>query len=170
MLEAACAAPQRDPIGVRAQYRSPERIALDRQLGNAASIEILLPTLVRARSRRCPQERSVEGVGELRTHGDAIVAGTGARRVCTGNDGSSPWRGEWIYHRRDVYIDRVSKHLVDIDEEALRAARAELGTKTIKETVNRALRQAGGDHREAVKRRLDLLAQADLAAREQAWR
>lgn len=64
----------------------------------------------------------------------------------------------------------MSKHLVDIDEEALRAAQAEFGTETIKETVNRALRQAGGDHRRVVKRRLDLLAQADLAARERAWR
>jgi len=65
---------------------------------------------------------------------------------------------------------QVSKHLVDIDEEALRTARAKFGSETIKETVNRALRQAGGEHRRAVKRRLDLLAGADLDAREQAWR
>jgi Arc/MetJ family transcription regulator len=64
----------------------------------------------------------------------------------------------------------VSKHLVDIDEEALLAARARLGSATIKETVNRALRQAGGEHREAVRRSLDQLARADLAPREQAWR
>jgi hypothetical protein len=64
----------------------------------------------------------------------------------------------------------MGKHLVDIDEEALRAARARLGSETIKETVNRALQQAGGEHRRAVKRGLDRLARADLAAREQAWR
>lgn len=64
----------------------------------------------------------------------------------------------------------MSKHLVDIDEEALLAARARLGSETIKETVNGALRQAGGEHRRVVKRRLDRLAQADLAARERAWR
>lgn len=64
----------------------------------------------------------------------------------------------------------MSKHLVDIDEEALQAARARLGSTTIKETVNRALRQTGDEQREAVQRRLDLLAQADLPAREQAWR
>jgi Arc/MetJ family transcription regulator len=64
----------------------------------------------------------------------------------------------------------MSKHLVDIDEEALRAARAELGTETIRETVNQALRRAGLDHRRAVKRSLDVLARADLASREQAWR
>jgi Arc/MetJ family transcription regulator len=68
-----------------------------------------------------------------------------------------------------VYTERVAKHLIDIDEEALRAARAELGTQTIKETVNRALRQAGGD-RGRVKRSLDRLARAQLAAREDAWR
>ena len=64
----------------------------------------------------------------------------------------------------------MSKHLVDIDEDALRAARAELGTDTIRETVNQALRRAGIEHRDVVKKRIDVLARADLAAREQAWR
>jgi Arc/MetJ family transcription regulator len=64
----------------------------------------------------------------------------------------------------------MSKHLVDIDEQVLRAARVELGTETIKDTVNQALRRAGAEHRQAVKKRLDVLARADLAPREQAWR
>lgn len=64
----------------------------------------------------------------------------------------------------------MAKHLVDIDENALRAARAELGTRTIKETVNRALRQAGGSDRTRVQRSLDLLARAQLEEREEAWR
>ncbi|HZR92131.1 MAG TPA: hypothetical protein VFA44_06960 [Gaiellaceae bacterium] len=64
----------------------------------------------------------------------------------------------------------MAKHLIDIDEDALRAARAELGTQTIKETVNRALRQAGGGDSARVKRSLDRLARAQLAAREDAWR
>ncbi len=64
----------------------------------------------------------------------------------------------------------MSKHLVDIDEKALRAARTELGTRTIKETVNRALRQAGRERDRTVKKSLDLLARSDLARREQAWR
>lgn len=64
----------------------------------------------------------------------------------------------------------MGKHLVDIDEDALRAARAELGTETIKETVNRALRRAGGSEGSKVKRSLDLLARAELASREDAWR
>ncbi len=69
-----------------------------------------------------------------------------------------------------VYTERVAKHLVDIDEDVLRAARAELGTQTIKETVNRALRQASGSDGARVKRSLDRLARAQLAAREDAWR
>lgn len=64
----------------------------------------------------------------------------------------------------------MAKHLIDIDEDALRAARTELGTRTIKETVNRALRQAGGSERARVKRSLDRLARAQLDAREDAWR
>jgi Arc/MetJ family transcription regulator len=32
----------------------------------------------------------------------------------------------------------VAKHLIDLDEEMLGAARAELGTKTIRDTVNEA--------------------------------
>lgn len=64
----------------------------------------------------------------------------------------------------------MGKHLVDIDEQALKAARAELGTDTIKATVNGALRRAGGDQGSKVKEHLDVLARADLAGREAAWR
>lgn len=64
----------------------------------------------------------------------------------------------------------MAKHLVDIDEQALRDARAHLGVDTIKETVKRALRLVGSDRDAAVSRRLDALAGADLAPREWAWR
>jgi len=64
----------------------------------------------------------------------------------------------------------VGKHLVDIDDEALLAARAELKTETIKDTVNEALRRAGATRRPRVTRALDLLASAELAEREEAWR
>jgi Arc/MetJ family transcription regulator len=64
----------------------------------------------------------------------------------------------------------MAKRLVDIDEAALRAARAQLGTATIKETVNRALRLASGEQGLEVKRQLDVLARADLPPREDAWR
>jgi Arc/MetJ family transcription regulator len=64
----------------------------------------------------------------------------------------------------------MSKHLVDIDEKALSAARSELGTRTIKETVNRALHQAVKDRDERVKKAFEVLAGAELAPRESAWR
>jgi len=64
----------------------------------------------------------------------------------------------------------VSKHLVDIDDEALFRARAELGTLTIRDTVNEALQRAGAARHRRVKRALDILAGADLVEREEAWR
>lgn len=64
----------------------------------------------------------------------------------------------------------MTKHLVDIDEQALSAARAELGTDTIKDTVNEALRLAATDRDPRVVAALDLLAEADLADRSEAWR
>jgi len=64
----------------------------------------------------------------------------------------------------------MTKHLVDIDDAALRNAQTKLGTATIKETVNSALRLASGERRLTVKKRLDVLARADLRPREEAWR
>lgn len=64
----------------------------------------------------------------------------------------------------------MAKHLVDIDEQALTNARAQLGAGTIKETVNRALRLVGEDRSATITARLDALADAELAPREQAWR
>jgi Arc/MetJ family transcription regulator len=64
----------------------------------------------------------------------------------------------------------MSKHLVDIDENALSAARAELGTTTIKDTVNEALRSTAADRNPRVVNALDILAEADLADRSEAWR
>jgi Arc/MetJ family transcription regulator len=64
----------------------------------------------------------------------------------------------------------MAKHLVDIDEHALSAARAELGTKTIKDTVNTALRRAGEGRDRRVDDALATLAQAGLHDREAAWR
>jgi Arc/MetJ family transcription regulator len=64
----------------------------------------------------------------------------------------------------------VAKHLVDIDEAALRAARAELHTATIRETVNEALRRAASRRGRRVTAALDVLAGADLDHRADAWR
>lgn len=69
-----------------------------------------------------------------------------------------------------VYTQGVVKHLVDLDEEALAAARAELGTATIKETVNEALRRASTQRERRVRAALDTLAQAHLEDRTEAWR
>lgn len=64
----------------------------------------------------------------------------------------------------------MTKHLIDVDEPALEAARAQLGTSTIKDTVNEALRHAARDRNEQVTRALDILSNAGLEDREQAWR
>ena len=64
----------------------------------------------------------------------------------------------------------MAKHLIDLDEEVLAAARTELGTDTIKQTVNEALRRATQDRGRRVAAALDILANADLDDRVEAWR
>ena len=64
----------------------------------------------------------------------------------------------------------VTKHLIDVDDDKLSAARAELGTTTIKETVNEALRRATQHRDQRVDEALDVLAGADLDDRAAAWR
>lgn len=63
----------------------------------------------------------------------------------------------------------VTKRLVDIDDDVLGAARAELGTTTLKETVNQALQQVAAGRAEQVDAALDLLAGSDLSDRGDAW-
>ncbi len=75
-----------------------------------------------------------------------------------------------IYVLPSVYIGPVGKHLIDLDEDKLRAARAELGTTTIKATVNEALCRASRDRERRVGYALDVLVRADLADRADAWR
>lgn len=69
-----------------------------------------------------------------------------------------------------IYTDRVTKRLIDIDDAALRDAQARLGTATIKDTVNEALRLAAERRRRAIDEALTILARADLADRGMAWR
>ncbi len=64
----------------------------------------------------------------------------------------------------------MAKHLIDLDENALGAARAELGTTTIKDTVNEALRRATPLRERQVAAALDVLADARLDDRSDAWR
>lgn len=69
----------------------------------------------------------------------------------------------------DILRD-MAKHLVDIDEKALIAAKSELGTRTLKDTVNEALRRAAPRRDRRMARALDTLARANLADRSAAWR
>ena len=64
----------------------------------------------------------------------------------------------------------VAKHLVDIDEAALAAAKAELGTATMKDTVNEALRRASVRRSARVQKALDRLGRRRHPPREEAWR
>ena len=64
----------------------------------------------------------------------------------------------------------MTKHLVDLDDDALNAARAELGTATIKDTVNEALRLAAQERAARVTSALAALAAASFDDRDQAWR
>ena len=69
-----------------------------------------------------------------------------------------------------VYTFHMTKRLVDIDEEALDAARSQLGTTTIKATVNEALRLVGSDRSEIVRNSMDVLSAMPLSDRDDAWR
>ncbi len=64
----------------------------------------------------------------------------------------------------------MGKHLIDLDEDALSAAKAELGTRTLKDTVNEALRRVGAVRDPNVARALDTLSKARLRDRNEAWR
>jgi Arc/MetJ family transcription regulator len=64
----------------------------------------------------------------------------------------------------------VSKRLIDIDDSALQAARDQLGTGTIKDTVNEALRRIAGSRQEKVAQSLDTLSESSLEDRTGAWR
>jgi len=81
------------------------------------------------------------------------------------------WTEPARYTLREMYIlVSMTKHLIDIDDDTLGAARAELGTVTLKETVNEALRRVALPRDKRVADALDTLARADLGDREDAWR
>lgn len=69
-----------------------------------------------------------------------------------------------------VYTPFVTKRLIDVDDNALEAARAQLGTRTIKDTVNEALRHAAHQRKTQLASALSVLAHADLDDRSTAWR
>ncbi len=64
----------------------------------------------------------------------------------------------------------MTKRLVDLDDDALAAARARLGTRTIKDTVNEALRQAAAARQGELRHALDVLSGWELDDRAGSWR
>ena len=64
----------------------------------------------------------------------------------------------------------MTKRLIDVDDEALAAARSHLGTTTIKDTVNEALRRAVEQRADELDAALQILGSADLEDRSDAWR
>lgn len=62
------------------------------------------------------------------------------------------------------------KRLVDIDDDALEAARAVLGTDTIKATVNESLRRVGTTRISDIQQAVAALAEIDFEDRSEAWR
>ncbi len=73
-------------------------------------------------------------------------------------------------YRSSVYTLRVTKRLIDVDDDALNAARAQLGTRTIKDTVNEALRRVARQRNAELARALSVLADTELDDRSAAWR
>ncbi|CAN5811740.1 hypothetical protein BH18ACT2_BH18ACT2_09380 [soil metagenome] len=60
--------------------------------------------------------------------------------------------------------------MIDIDETALRDAKATLRTTTINDTVNAALRIVAEHRRRPIGKAIDVLAEADVSDRELGWR
>ena len=67
-------------------------------------------------------------------------------------------------------LSSMTKRLVDIDDEVLNVARGRLGTATIKDTVNEALRLATVDRDAEIERALATLAGTAIVDRSDAWR
>lgn len=67
-------------------------------------------------------------------------------------------------------LTTVTKRLIDVDDSALEGARAFLGTSTMKDTVNEALRRAATQRRVQLEGALDALADTDLSDRAAGWR
>lgn len=64
----------------------------------------------------------------------------------------------------------MGQHLVEIDDAMLAAARAELETETVAETIDAALRRVCTARLERIDAALAVLARAPLLDREEAWR
>ena len=80
----------------------------------------------------------------------------------------------YIFSASPIYIEAVTKRLIDLDDELLAAAQRELGTAGISDTVRAALTQAAA--RSARARQIEWLQGggmadlADPARRDDVWR
>lgn len=132
---------------------------------------------------RPDRERSAHDPFDLRFRGARFVAGgllPPDSPVPLGRIRPSSALGNRIRHcvrcpdvyppSRRVYTLLVTKRLIDVDDDALDAARARLGTRTIKDTVNEALRSAADQRSTQLASALSVLADADLDDRSAAWR
>lgn len=99
--------------------------------------------------------------GPIRRFGTSATEPNGA-----GNHGRNAVYTQTIL----IYTRAVAKHLIDIDEQALEQARVELGTSTIKDTVNDALRAATAQRKQRVTSALNTLGAAPHDNRDDAWR
>jgi Arc/MetJ family transcription regulator len=91
--------------------------------------------------------------------------------LADGSTASAPRRPRGVYLKGSlIYTHQMTKRLIDVDDDALEAARAELGTRTIKDTVNEALRRVARQRSAELANALTVLAEADLDDRAAAWR
>jgi len=139
-------------------------------------VSLLSQRLPRGRGRSAVRARAVRA-SLIRSASDRPEAAANRERSCLTPSGrytvilfNKLLLGPSIYTEQSVYTSDVAKHLIDVDEDTLSAARAELGTTTIKDTVNEALRRATSRRQRQVASALDVLADAHLDDRSEAWR
>lgn len=164
-------------VAPRPTKRPPSRhaaIALTKGAGRAAS-----RALARERSSADSPLRRLQCDPPVPTqtfsHRDGAAPTATSRRARRSGGARDPRRSACV--RGGVYTSSpgyivvlMAKHLVDIDDDALNAARAELGTESIKDTVNQALRRAARERPKVVRKSLDVLGRVELDRREDAWR
>lgn len=63
----------------------------------------------------------------------------------------------------------MTKRLINIDDQTLRAAQARLGTSTMTDTVNEALRRVGGADSADFDAAVAALTSVELVDRTEAW-
>lgn len=69
-----------------------------------------------------------------------------------------------------IYTAEMAKRLIDIDDDALEAAQAALGTRTMRDTVNEALRLAGRHELARFGEGVESLGGIEFGDRADAWR